>query len=700
MVAPSSHATTNFEPAQNAVPPILQYQFPANSSATWRNHEQDAPRSYGPTTKEKSSLDLTQRLERKFAELNASQNIFLRWLFEIASWLVSALCMGGIIGIYIRIQQTPMARNETLLTLANMLGKIASAALIIPTSEALGQLKWHWFNNSQAMWDFEIFDKASRGAWGAALLLFRTKGRSLAALGAVLIVLLLAIDTFFQQVVALPDRWTLHGTPGEIPYIVHYEPLYQMETQGGWENAVVNGELMPVVQDYLYRNGTNPVPFGNGNRPDIPLSCPTSNCTWPEYQTLAVCGSCEEISNLLDITFACINTTIDWSTQWQGPIEKEPYATGQVCGHFLNITSEKPILLSGYAIKEGNGSKENGEALLFRTLPLTGFLDKFLYYGVGSVAFKSIRNPILNALIASAPDGRESVYQNKTPVVHECFLSWCVKTIKSSYDLGEYHESVLSTYYNNTVGPSPWYSWKIPDDQGGGYWVEYKENITIISPETDAGSTTHTNPPVIYGANNVTACNFMTVFDDFFPSSYSVENVFATPRLRYKDYIHGPSQRYLPYSPWMAPNNITRHVQRLATAMTDRVRSSSSRKMLLGEASYTEKYIIVQWQWLTLPLLLLVLTLVFLVSTMIKTSKDTTTGIWKTSAMPTLIYSLPKEAQSKLSPPSAWGTANERSKKVRIKLLPNRGWRVSGTSHMSTSPQLPRPAVHAPHGWI
>jgi hypothetical protein len=88
--------------------------------------------------KKKNSLDLTQRLERKLVAYDASQNIFKRWLLEIASWLVSALCMGAVVGIYIRINGQDMVRSEQLLTLASLLGKVASAALIVPTSEALG----------------------------------------------------------------------------------------------------------------------------------------------------------------------------------------------------------------------------------------------------------------------------------------------------------------------------------------------------------------------------------------------------------------------------------------------------------------------------------------------------------------------------------------------------------------------------------
>jgi hypothetical protein len=86
-------------------------------------------------------LDIIQRLEKKLAEYNASQNVFKRWLFEIVSWLVSAVCMGAIVGIYISISGREMAQSERLLTIASLLGKVASASLIVPTSEALGQLK-------------------------------------------------------------------------------------------------------------------------------------------------------------------------------------------------------------------------------------------------------------------------------------------------------------------------------------------------------------------------------------------------------------------------------------------------------------------------------------------------------------------------------------------------------------------------------
>ncbi|KAF2130501.1 hypothetical protein P153DRAFT_366083 [Dothidotthia symphoricarpi CBS 119687] len=656
------------------------------------------PDSINSLPEKKPSLDFTQRIERKLAEYNASENVLKRWLMEIASWVVSAACMGAIIGIYLCINNQRMTENEYLLTVSNVLGKFASAALIVPTSEALGQLKWNWFHESNAMWDFEIFDKATRGPWGAAMLFFRTKGRSLAALGALLIVLLLAIDTFFQQVVTFPDRWAIETTLGAIPRVVNYKPGDLLEYYRGYESSMYDKNLRPIMQEFFYGNGTQPIDFGNGTRPDIPLSCPTSSCAWPPYETLAVCSTCEEVSHLLDITYTCLNMTIDWSTKWDGPIAEFPYPNGTVCGHFINATSTAPVLMSGYSIDFTGPESKPGETLLVRAVPLTGFLDKEQLYGTGSVNFKDKRHTIIDVLIASAPNGVESVHQKEAPIINECVLSWCVQTMKSSYDWGKYSEEILAKFENLTAGPYPWISYPMPESVGGGTWIEFTKNITIIPPTSRLNGSTPTAFDSQYGVGNTTVYNVICIFDDIFPSFFTARTTGDT-HLRFKNFIDGSYIRALNFNPWQAPNDLSRHMERLATAMTNAMRSSVNTRMLSGEAYNKEKFVSIQWGWLAFPLALLILSLVFLVATIIKTSKDNTTGFWKTSAMPALIYSLPKETQTKIDPSSTWKSAQE-GKKIRIKLLPNMGWRVSGQSHLSKSPRLPLHQSRAPEGWI
>ncbi|KAF1845117.1 uncharacterized protein K460DRAFT_282090 [Cucurbitaria berberidis CBS 394.84] len=661
-----------------------------------------------PPEKEKSdsSPNIAQRIEETLWRYSASGNILKRWLLEVISWLFSAICMAAIIGVLIKFKDEPLSKwvlaektGLTLNTYISILSKMAGAALILPVSEALGQLKWSWFlENSKQMWDFEIFDNASRGPWGSLLLLIRTKARALAALGAMIMLCSLALDPFFQQVVDFPDRWMVQNASSAIPRVMTYQPSYLKYFMLGEEQGQVDQSLVPILEKYFYENGTQPVPFGNGTRPDIPLSCPTSNCTWPEYETLAVCSSCVEVSSLLNITYACKdNATIDWSANWTGPLPKVPYPNGTVCGHFLNATSTAPILLSGYIVNETKTGPTIGEALLVRTIPLTDFDTKEPYYGVGSVNFKEIRNPLLDALIASAVGGPDSVYDRKAPLVHECILSWCVQTIKSSYDWGRYSENITSTFLNVDVEPFSW-PWEVFEAQTGANLV-YTQNITLEPPASGAHRSDSTVFNTTYTVDNTTTFNAMAKFDDFFPSFYTAEDASADAILRFKNYARGPSTRKLDFNPWQAPNNLSRHMERLAVALTNVIRSSNNKQMTPGEAYNKENFVSVRWEWLTLPLGLLCISFIFLAATVAKSAAERDrVGVWKTSAYATLLYGLPDEMQQKITRSASTGTPRAKAKELKVKLQPNQGWRVSGNlfSPFTTKPRLNQP----PPGWI
>jgi hypothetical protein len=532
------------------------------------------------------------------------------------------------------------------------------------------------------------------------MLLFRTKGRSLAALGAILIVLLLAIDTFFQQVVALPDRYALQNMTATIPRVSLYTPFYTPEFFQGYETSLQDPSLRPVVSQFFVDNGTKPIHFGNGTRPEIPLTCPTSDCTWPEYETLAICSECMDVSNLLD--YACLNTTVDWSAKHTGPLNVTALSIKRVCGYFLNATSDAPVLMTGYIFEGTEEEPIVGESLLMRTLPLTDMIDRTPYYG-GSINFRGVRNPILNALIASSANGTESLIKKDAPNMHECMLSWCVQTIKSSYVWGAYRENITSIYLNATGGPFPWTMLPVQLDGENGTFTIYSQNISISPPDPARNQSGNLGSMAFnetYGMSNLTASNVMMTFDSHFPSYYTAMTPYEKPMLRYKNFLSGPSLRELAFNPLLAPNNISDHMARLASAMTSVVRSSDrSNQMLAGDAFIKENYVSIRWEWLSFPLILLVFSLVFLIATIMKTSEDSAVGVWKTSAMPTLIYGLPKETQGQFTSSRTWSSGKGAPKKTRIKLLPNMGWRVSGQSHLSRSPRLPS-GERVPRGWI
>ena len=162
------------------------------------------------------------------------------------------------------------------------------------------------------------------------MLLCRTKGRSLAALGALLTVLLLAVDTFFQQVTDLQDRWKLQGN-SSIPRSLQYTPSVVLVYDSTWDDtpaALMNADLQEALDPLFYdQNGTHPFLTENGPQAEIPLVCPTSKCEWPDYQTLGVCSACEDVSYLLQ--YDCLAMRMDWIRNSTGPGTESTYPNGE-----------------------------------------------------------------------------------------------------------------------------------------------------------------------------------------------------------------------------------------------------------------------------------------------------------------------------------------------------------------------------------
>jgi hypothetical protein len=638
------------------------------------------------------SSNIAQTIEQKLWRYNSSRNVIKRWLLEIISWWISALCMGAIIGLSVHYRDGRIPNwpgNLTLNALIAILSKVSGAALLLPVSEALGQLKWSWFqDDSKKMWDFEIFDNASRGPWGSILLLIRTKGRALAALGALVTLFSLALDPFFQQVIDFPERWTLQKSNSSIPRIVHYNPSYGFELRAGNEVVENDPDTATVVQKFFYGNGTQPIAFGNGTRPDIPLTCPSSKCTWPVYETLGVCSECVAMDVPESLTWACLPMRVDWTSDLQGFDYADTWPNGTMCGYFLNATSDSPTFMSGYMVDK-NTTK--GEALLMRTLPLITNTHREALYGNGSINFKHYRNPIVDFLIVGANQGKASVYAGELPTMHECVISWCVKTIESSYYGGMYKEKVVNTFINTTNGDFPWVTVPFESDDFNGTLVSYLQEVSL-DPDDNNAST--------FGVSNDTMFNTVAIFDDFFPSFATVQNDSADTMLRYKTYRKDSITRKFPINPWTLPNNVTQHMDRLATALTNVIRSSTvSNSTVLGKAYSMENYVSVRWEWLTLPLSLLFLGLFFLIATVRKTAvEEGQVGVWKTSAIATLLYGLPAEMQRSMTQDTQQGTPRAKAKKLKVKLHPGTGWRVSGNMFTPAIPNVTK--NQPPPGWI
>ena len=124
-------------------------------------------------------------LQEKAAALrDASRPIFARlrwfWVIEILWCLVGVGCAVAIVVVLAQFDgKEPPAWpvGITLNTFLAFLASLAKAALLIPVTEGIGQLRWIWYSHrAHPASDLEVFDAATRGTISGLTLLLSFKG--------------------------------------------------------------------------------------------------------------------------------------------------------------------------------------------------------------------------------------------------------------------------------------------------------------------------------------------------------------------------------------------------------------------------------------------------------------------------------------------------------------------------------------------
>ncbi|TGJ87615.1 hypothetical protein E0Z10_g1145 [Xylaria hypoxylon] len=135
--------------------------------------------------------------------------------------------------------------------------------------------------------DFKMFDEASRGLYGALVLLWRMRASHFACVGSLITILIQGFETFSSQMVTYTEIPTvLDGKAG-----LDTHPAPAPPRSESWQNIASNSfsetSLMLSTKAAVY-NGI----IASAAVPDIPVHCETANCRWPVFPSLAVCGAC------------------------------------------------------------------------------------------------------------------------------------------------------------------------------------------------------------------------------------------------------------------------------------------------------------------------------------------------------------------------------------------------------------------------
>ena len=130
------------------------------------------------------------------------------WYLHALAVLWSTLSLGAIaalLGIY---DGTPIFKwhGVTLNAVVAVLAVILKGLLAFAISDAIGHSKWIWFSRQQRpLQDLALIDNASRGPLGSLQLLYKSVARSAISLGAIVMILSVAIDPFIQLAIGTTD---------------------------------------------------------------------------------------------------------------------------------------------------------------------------------------------------------------------------------------------------------------------------------------------------------------------------------------------------------------------------------------------------------------------------------------------------------------------------------------------------------------
>lgn len=138
------------------------------------------------------------------------------WWWEISAGIVTLISISFVVFLLVKIDQTP--RRDWILTTIqpNSLLSVAittsKTSLLVAISSCISQLKWQHFLRPRRLNELQIFDEASRGPWGSAIMIMKlsyTRIHTQALIGiglAVVNVLALGIDPSAQQLIALEAK--------------------------------------------------------------------------------------------------------------------------------------------------------------------------------------------------------------------------------------------------------------------------------------------------------------------------------------------------------------------------------------------------------------------------------------------------------------------------------------------------------------
>ncbi|KAF2429086.1 hypothetical protein EJ08DRAFT_671200 [Tothia fuscella] len=492
----------------------------------------------------------------------------LPWRLEVASLIASLMFFIAIIIVLHAFDGKSLPDLPLNVTLNAIVGPLATFGeflLMVPVASAIGQIKWNRSLRKRPMSEFRILDEASRGPWGAFLLLVRTKGGILASFGAIITILGLATNTFVQQALKYQTFYPA-GANASMPiaqYLnnTNFAPLNGFERGG---NIAIDQGMVAALYRGLY---------SALNSKFTATAVCSGNCTRSSYQTLAFCNTCVDITSKL----------------------KQPK---------IHITPENKVaraydtdyytLPNGFAL---TGVQPAPPSLGNNDIPSIGLLnaqfDLLHFHQATQLWMTVIAIGSAPGSIPAIPDTELNEKPQLPPVAMECALQFCVRKMSASFANGLLNETIKST------------------------WIDKSLDLNDIGNPEDSSGVVLT-PPFKPSKRFVLASEAIVGTGHWLGTGLAGNTTMGTTQSKLDDFLSAGSQQHSSDILQAIYQSMNSSTKGMSLALSS---SAYQPEPAVGIATSSTSHFVVRWAWLSLPLILLAASSIFLVVVIVETKK-------------------------------------------------------------------------------
>ena len=444
------------------------------------------------------------------------------------------------------------------------------------------------------------------------------RDRTLASLGAAIILLSVPLDLCFRQIVRYPVEPLLNPhVNASLARATLYNPPSGLKWMG--ENDVISEDDQ--VAAFIYSSWLSNETTG----PDIKFDCPTGNCTFAPFHTLGVDYQCEPLP--LDLlSLDCRNTSAEWHSTIAYN-DSMPNMTS--CGYYLDVPGHVSQLVSGYEVLNGTIA----ETLAARVIALSDAYTNELYFN-GSISFQNVTGRIIDFIMATTPESFHGARTNGTPTLEECEVHWVVKEKEATVLNGNLQEHTRRTMF-------------FPSSDV--YWDPMDPNVYTFSPSMTLHAPGNALDQWDYGASNITARKIWQAWSLLAPSSLlrtSSRSPVPDQAVYKAVWLQDPPrlvQLLKPSMPWEYPGNVSTHMARLVSTVDQVIRrnvlsETGQRDVAIGQVYRNAVMVRVNWAWFAFPATLWTFAVTFLTITIWRSSTlERKESPYKSSLLPLLL---------------------------------------------------------------